>query len=101
MNTMVFVMSEGSPGRVCHKRRSLSSRIHQKLIQPNAAWARIAGHVHCVEEAHLAGCECHHDRVGAEAVTEEANAIEQRPGCDAAGGEDDLLAGREIFRSID
>src|SRR5215510_6339276 len=58
-------------------------------------------HVDAVDEADAMRCRLHDQRCGADAVAEEAYALHQRAVGDAGCGKQDVLAGREILRTID
>src|SRR4051812_25783489 len=57
--------------------------------------------MHRVAEADVVRTQRHDQRMGAVSVSEEADPLQQVARCDSTGGEDDLLARREIFGSVD
>src|SRR5690348_16411198 len=77
-----------------------TSRPNNYLIQPDAARAGLTGHVNGVAKADVVGVQSHDERMGAVAVAEEADALEQVAGGNATSGEDDLLAGSEVIGAI-
>src|SRR5579884_2708568 len=54
-----------------------------------------------IDEPHLPCAARHHQGLRANAVTEEANALQQRSVCDPASCKDDILPWSEVFRAVD
>src|SRR5271165_5832261 len=71
-----------------------SARCAPALVQPHAPPARGPRHVYAIDKADFLRSHGHHDGVCAVAFAEEADAIQQWAGGDAAGSEHNVVAGR-------
>src|SRR4051794_16768078 len=89
----------GAAGTVRPKPCSRSARVAP--LEPDARRAVAVEHVDRIDEADLLGLVCHDQRMRPCAAAEEPNALEQVAGRHPGGGEDQVVAGGEVFGDVD